>query len=214
MTCTCGHAIEEHGHDPVNPGSMACTVCDCICEGIAPETPPEEPKVKASPEQALPKPKPKHGGARNSPPWPAERTAELHRLHAEKMPAARIAVMLGISRKAVLGKLFRLRRHVAAAANARHVDDAKDAAAARHIADAVRKAFPVKGDASVWGPTALLDLREGQCRWPLDHEVKRDPPFMTFCGRPAVKSLPSNSRLLSAYYAYCERHMAESIQKR
>jgi hypothetical protein len=28
--CTCGHAIEEHGHDPKYPGSMACTVCDCI----------------------------------------------------------------------------------------------------------------------------------------------------------------------------------------
>ncbi len=29
-TCTCGHAIEEHGHDPKHPGSTACTECDCI----------------------------------------------------------------------------------------------------------------------------------------------------------------------------------------
>lgn len=28
--CTCGHAIEEHGHDPKYPGSTACTECGCI----------------------------------------------------------------------------------------------------------------------------------------------------------------------------------------
>ncbi len=30
MTCICGHSIEEHGHDPDYPGSMACTECDCL----------------------------------------------------------------------------------------------------------------------------------------------------------------------------------------
>jgi hypothetical protein len=30
MACTCGHAIEEHGHDPKHPGSTACTQCECI----------------------------------------------------------------------------------------------------------------------------------------------------------------------------------------
>jgi hypothetical protein len=31
-TCTCGHAPEEHGHDPAYPGSTACQVegCDCV----------------------------------------------------------------------------------------------------------------------------------------------------------------------------------------
>lgn len=28
--CQCGHAIEEHGDDPQDPGSTACTECDCI----------------------------------------------------------------------------------------------------------------------------------------------------------------------------------------
>ena len=28
--CTCGHAIEEHGHDPRYPGNTACTICGCI----------------------------------------------------------------------------------------------------------------------------------------------------------------------------------------
>lgn len=30
--CTCGHAAEEHGHDPEHPGSSACSVegCECI----------------------------------------------------------------------------------------------------------------------------------------------------------------------------------------
>lgn len=29
-TCTCGHALEEHGGDPQYPGSTSCTECDCI----------------------------------------------------------------------------------------------------------------------------------------------------------------------------------------
>lgn len=31
-TCTCGHADDEHGGDPIFPGSTACNVegCDCI----------------------------------------------------------------------------------------------------------------------------------------------------------------------------------------
>ncbi len=28
--CECGHAIEEHGHDPENFSSTACTECECI----------------------------------------------------------------------------------------------------------------------------------------------------------------------------------------
>lgn len=28
--CMCGHAVEEHGHDPQYPGSTACTQCECI----------------------------------------------------------------------------------------------------------------------------------------------------------------------------------------
>jgi len=30
--CVCGHAVEEHGGDPLYPGSTACQVagCDCI----------------------------------------------------------------------------------------------------------------------------------------------------------------------------------------
>ncbi len=30
MACQCGHAIEEHGHDPKHPGSMACAECGCV----------------------------------------------------------------------------------------------------------------------------------------------------------------------------------------
>lgn len=39
--CTCGHAEEEHGHDPKYPGSTACQVeeCDCIAfEGAEEES--------------------------------------------------------------------------------------------------------------------------------------------------------------------------------
>jgi hypothetical protein len=29
--CACGHSKEEHGHDPVYPGSSACAVDGCAC---------------------------------------------------------------------------------------------------------------------------------------------------------------------------------------
>jgi hypothetical protein len=29
MACYCGHAEEEHGHDPKHPGSTACLICSC-----------------------------------------------------------------------------------------------------------------------------------------------------------------------------------------
>ena len=28
--CACGHAIEEHGHDPCYPGNTGCTICECL----------------------------------------------------------------------------------------------------------------------------------------------------------------------------------------
>ena len=43
--CQCGHAVEEHGHDPEYPGSTACSVegCDCIAyEADESEAEPEE----------------------------------------------------------------------------------------------------------------------------------------------------------------------------
>lgn len=29
--CTCGHADDDHGHDPKFPGSTACNDDDCDC---------------------------------------------------------------------------------------------------------------------------------------------------------------------------------------
>ena len=29
--CACGHAREDHGHDPEYPGFTACTEDDCDC---------------------------------------------------------------------------------------------------------------------------------------------------------------------------------------
>lgn len=30
-TCICGHARDDHGHDPEYPGSTACRDDDCDC---------------------------------------------------------------------------------------------------------------------------------------------------------------------------------------
>ena len=34
MSCVCGHAEEEHGHDPEYPGSDACQAEGCDCLGF------------------------------------------------------------------------------------------------------------------------------------------------------------------------------------
>ena len=44
----------------------------------------------------------------NGAPWPAEREAELRRLKAQGLSASEIGRRLGVSRSAVLGRLFRL----------------------------------------------------------------------------------------------------------
>lgn len=36
-SCTCGHAIEEHGRDPEYPASTACSRCDCIAYDAQPD---------------------------------------------------------------------------------------------------------------------------------------------------------------------------------
>lgn len=43
MACeVCGHAEEEHGHDPKYPGSTACQVEGCSCIAWEPENEDEE----------------------------------------------------------------------------------------------------------------------------------------------------------------------------
>jgi transposase len=46
--------------------------------------------------------------------WPAERTARLRALLDEGLRPADIAPLLGVSRNAVIGKAYRLRREVSA----------------------------------------------------------------------------------------------------
>lgn len=29
-SCVCGHSVEEHGGDPLYPGSTACAACECV----------------------------------------------------------------------------------------------------------------------------------------------------------------------------------------
>lgn len=42
MPCVCGHAEEEHGNDPMFPGSTSCEIPGCDCIAYEPDENEEE----------------------------------------------------------------------------------------------------------------------------------------------------------------------------
>jgi GcrA cell cycle regulator len=137
--------------------------------------------------------------------WTAERLDLLRRLWAEGQTAAVIAVRLGgMSRSAVLGKIFRMR--LAAPGSAQTAEKQQSDAAAdqnaggAHIAR--RRRSPKRArqqqpslNAAKRGK-GLLELTNNTCRWP--HGRPGTEKFH-FCGSPEAD--------LERGIPYCARHM-------
>jgi GcrA cell cycle regulator len=122
-------------------------------------------------------------------PWSRERVAILEKLWAEGETAQSIAGRLGgVSRAAVLGKIFRLRLDADAPAPAAEItaNQTTQRADAKHV-DAttpMRRRRGIKRDALLEGQTpaaktlartrgkSLLELTNGSCRWFLQAAVK------------------------------------------
>lgn len=113
--------------------------------------------------------------------WTAERMTLLERLWASGASARAIAVQLGgVSRSAVLGKIYRLSQRAA-----------NPAAALKQLPQPDEPPQP----ASEQGGKGLLELTNNCCRWPIG---RRGQSEIFFCGVPEAN--------LARGMPYCLRH--------
>ena len=156
--------------------------------------------------------------------WTNERIELLQKLWLEGWSASRIAAELanGITRNAVIGKVFRLglsgRSPKAAAGNLPSSPSNKPArrAAQRHAASThivgntalvmhplvIEAPVPQKARevvVPISEPVTILDLRESMCRWPIGDHAQSD---FRFCG---AKKIPGQG-------PYCACHSAIAFQ--
>jgi GcrA cell cycle regulator len=130
--------------------------------------------------------------------WTKERIAALERLWAQGQPAGTIAKALGgISRSAVLGKIFRLRLGDAqvsatAAKQKTRKSPAKHQPARRRGAPLPAAAPPVRAPRR----KTLFELTNQCCRWP--HGQPGSKNFF-FCGAPGAD--------VESGVPYCAAHM-------
>ena len=122
--------------------------------------------------------------------WTAERLAALKLLWSEGQTGEAIARRFGgVSRSAVLGKIFRLRLAAVAAA-------AKAEAAAAPPAAAPPTAVPITARPQRRrSGKSLIELKNESCRWPFGHP---GTPAFFFCGEPGAD--------LERGMPYCPRH--------
>lgn len=119
--------------------------------------------------------------------WTAERVTVLERLWANGASASTIAAQLGgVSRAAVLGKIYRLRRRAA---------DPAAAPKPRPRADQLPQADEPPQPASQQRGKSLLELTSNCCRWPIG---RRGQSEIFFCGVPEAD--------LARGMPYCLRH--------
>ena len=140
--------------------------------------------------------------------WPAARVALLTELWAKGETAVAIGSRLGLSRSAVLGKIFRLRLNSEAVATKRvgRGDQKKPARNGVTIANESRagegparrrrgrrNSLIVSPPAYDGRPIPLLELSNKSCRWP----YQRGRTYL-FCGAPEAD--------LEGGMPYCPRH--------
>lgn len=145
--------------------------------------------------------------------WTDERVARMRELHAEGHPFSKIARMLGgVTRNAVIGKAARLGLQ-ARADRSRENAHQRRKIKARNTRPKVVKLVLVKPaqpapepvvvkDAPVGG-VALVDLRPGQCRFPLDMPRDANPIPGMYCGGSVKPHRP-----------YCTAHCARAYTPR
>ena len=150
--------------------------------------------------------------------WSDERTETAKKLWADGLSASKIAALLGgVSRSAVIGKLHRLNLPDRGAAVARHnrshstkrkpTQTPTVAVASVSRVDKVRAlvsdGLPIPPPAETDIPRiATVDLEPHHCRFPCVADVKKVGPYdPIFCGLKPHKGLP-----------YCEIHARRAFQ--
>jgi len=121
--------------------------------------------------------------------WPDKKLSLLKKLWTEGKTAVAIAQRLGVSKSAVLGKVFRLRLTFPA-------QEPQPTAASSPILRRKGQQFgPEPQDVTIKRGKSLLELTNETCRWPIGDPAKVS---FHFCGEPGAD--------LEQGIPYCERH--------
>jgi GcrA cell cycle regulator len=123
--------------------------------------------------------------------WTAERIEQLKSLFASRFSAREIALEIGVSRNAVIGKISRLKLNAGEKRRSagrgeptgRPVSQRSTMRALRAEAHCLGEGVPI----SASHRCSLLELTSQTCRWPVSNAT--DVEFL-FCGNEAIEGLP------------------------
>jgi GcrA cell cycle regulator len=129
--------------------------------------------------------------------WTAERVDQLRNYICAGLSCSQIAAEIGVTRNAIIGKIHRLGlapgRGSAAPARRRalpappgRITQRRALRAVRAQAMAFAAAAPEDAPVDSAQRCSLLDLAQGQCRWPISDPGKAD---FAFCGNEAIEGL-------------------------
>lgn len=140
--------------------------------------------------------------------WDEAALERLNQLLAEGLSGSQIALVLGLTRNAVLGKLFRLGLHTKnQPSRSTHIFHKRKLRRAhsqsplemrrRRIEAMSDKLEAVELDREhVENPTRFFDLEPDQCRWPIDGQGLA----VLFCGAPVLGK-----------HSYCAHHCTRAF---
>ena len=137
--------------------------------------------------------------------WTPEREAKLKELWKKGYSGSEIAKMIGdATRNAIIGKAHRLKleaRSVSTKTTTKvssEKDNPNEIKVTKFSRKAKFKALLLDKNFEAENPTAIEDLNNDQCRWPLGEKME---PANLFCGRKSIEKFP-----------YCKLHLLYAFQ--
>jgi GcrA cell cycle regulator len=128
--------------------------------------------------------------------WPDKKLSLLKKLWTEGKTAVAIAQRLGVSKSAVLGKVFRLRLTFPAQ------EPQPTAASSPKLRRKGQQFGPEPQDVTTKRGKSLLELTNETCRWPIGDPAKVS---FHFCGEPGAD--------LEQGIPYCEQHRLRAYNR-
>ena len=146
------------------------------------------------------------------PKWTSERVEQLRTYVNAGLTCSQIALEIGVTRNAVIGKIHRLGLSPGspgAAPALRHPPRVRPRMTERRIVHAI---FAELRHVAEVGPVesadrcSLLDLAHGKCRWPINDPADED---FVFCGNDAVAGMSYCAGHVRIAYRFPTRRRAE-----
>lgn len=133
-------------------------------------------------------------------PWSEEDRAEVMTMLAEGFSARKIGEAKGLSRNAVIGRIYRDRQLRQAGVRARTYTHPKPKPKRSRRKKSPPKPFSVAPTAFRCWPVTLMELERGECRWAVNNAAPWEGHL--FCARPAPDG------------PYCPKHAARAYTSR